>query len=118
MKDLIKDLKVYIFVKRTQRVAYSKHKGTLADGTLLVHVDFAESYQNYQQDRIQNTYFGNQILSLFTSCYYYKSPDNIFQEKGIAIITVNSDHKRVTSMSSLKKLPKQWKNESGKKLAD
>ena len=48
-----------MFVKRVQNNAYNKHKTELSDGDLLVHVDFAESYRNDQQDEIQSAYFGN-----------------------------------------------------------
>ena len=69
-KSQIKVLKEHIFVKRVQNDAYNKHKAELSDGDLLVHVDFAESYRNDQQNEIQSAYFGNQRFLLFTSCCY------------------------------------------------
>ena len=81
---------------------------------MLVHVDFAENYRNDQQNEIQSAYFGHQSFSLFTSCCYYKDDGNILQQKSIAIITENSDHNRVTSMSSLRKVVEIAENSLGK----
>ena len=36
------------------------NKAELSDRNLLVHVDFAESYRNDQQNEIKSAYFGNQ----------------------------------------------------------
>ena len=58
-KSQINVLKEHIYVKEVQNDAYDKHKTELSDGDLLVQVEFAESYRNYQQNEIQNAYFGN-----------------------------------------------------------
>ena len=83
-------MKEHIFIKKVSNDTYNKHKAELSDGDFLVHVDFAESYKNDQQNEIKNTYFGNQSFSLFTSCFYFK---------GVTIaseVTKNSDHNRIT----------------------
>ena len=114
MKEKLIVLKEHIFVKRIQNGAYNDQKDGLTVDSLLVHVDFAENYRNDQQNEIQSAYFGHQSFSLFTSCCYYKDDGNILQQKSIVIITENSDHNRVTSMSSLRKVVEIAENSLGK----
>ena len=97
-------LKKQIFVKRVQNDAYNKHKAELSDGDLLVHVDFAESYRNDQQNEIQSAYFGNQSFSLFTSYYHFKGVTSEIRNKSVVAVTENSDHNRIILMSCLKKV--------------
>ena len=102
-KTLINVLKEHIFVKRVQNDTYNKHKAELSDGDLLVHVDFAESYRNDQQNEIQSAYFENQSFSLFTSCCSFKGVTSEIRNKSVVVVTENSDHNRITSVSCLKK---------------
>ena len=113
-KSQIKVLKEHIFVKRVQNDAYNKHKAELSDGDLLVHVDFANSYRNDQQNEIQSTYFGNQSFSLFTLCCYFKGATSEIRNKSVVVVTENSDHNRITSMSCLKKVIDTVETECGK----
>ena len=115
MKNQLKLLKEHVFVKRVQNVAYNQHKKDLTLDELLVHVDFAENYRNDQQDEIQSAYFGHQSFSLFTSCCYYKDGEDNLLQKSVVIATENSDHNRVTSMSSLKKVVEIAEDFTGKK---
>ena len=108
MKNQIKVLKEHISVKRTQNTAYNEHKDSLRDKDLFIHVDFAE---------IQSAYFGHQSFSLFTSCCYYKGTENTLQQKNIVVVMENSDHNRVTSMSSLKRVIETVDNEVGKRFS-
>ena len=85
-KNKIKVLKEHIFIKRVQNNAYDKHKAELSDD-LLVHVDFAESYRNDQQDEIQNAYFGNQSFSIFISCCYFKDVTSEVRNKSVVVVT-------------------------------
>ena len=55
-----KVLKEHTYVKRVQNNVYNKHKAELYDDDMLVHVNFAESYRNDQQDEIKSAYFENQ----------------------------------------------------------
>ena len=89
-KSQIRVLKEHIFVKRVQNDAYNEHKPELSDGDLLVHVDFAESYRNDQQNEIKSTYFGNKSFSLFISCCYFKGVTSV------VVVAKNSDQKRIT----------------------
>ena len=103
-KSQIKVLKEQIFVKRVQNHTYNKHKAELSNGDLLVHVDFAESHRNNQQNEIQSAYFGNQSFSLFISCCYFKRTTSEITNKSVVVVTKNSDHNIITSMSCLKKV--------------
>ena len=62
--EKVKVLKEHTFVKRVQNDTYIKYKAELFDGDLLVHVHFAESYRNNQQNEIKSAYFGNQVFAL------------------------------------------------------
>ena len=115
MKEQLKVLKEHIYVKRVQNSAYNQHKNSLTNDELLVHVDFAGNYRNDQQHEIQSAYFGHESLSLFTSCCYYKDEENNLQQKSIVVVTENSDHNRVTSMSSLKAVVEIAESRTGKK---
>ena len=95
-KSQIKVLKEHIFINRVQNDTYNKHKAELSGGDLLVHVNFAESYRNDQQNEIQSAYFGNQSFSLFTSCCYFKGVTSEIRNKSVVVVTENSDHNRIT----------------------
>ena len=85
---------------------------------MLVHVDFAGSYRNDQQNEIQNAYFGNKSFSLFTSCCYFKGVTNEIRNKSVVALTENSDHDRITSMSCLKKVIDTVETECGKSFTN
>ena len=76
----------------------------MSNGDLLVHVDFAESYRNDQQNEIQSSYFGDQSFSLFTSRCYFEGVTTEIRNKSVVVLTENSDHNRIASMSCLKKV--------------
>ena len=71
---------------------------------MLVYVEFAESYRNDKQNEIQGAYFGNQSFSLFTSCCYFQDATSEIRNKSVVVVTENSDHNIITSMSFLKKV--------------
>ena len=101
-------------MKQIQNEVYNYQKDSLRVDDLLVHVDSGENYHNDKQYEIQSAYFGHQSCSLFTSCCYYKDDGNILQQKSIVIVTENSDHNRVISMSSLRKIVEIPQNSLGK----
>ena len=55
-----KVLKEHTYVKRVQNNVYNKHKAELSDDDTLIHVNFAESYRNDQQDEIKSANFESQ----------------------------------------------------------
>ena len=114
----MKVLKEHIFVKRVQNDAYNKHRAELSDVDLLVHVDFAESYRNDQENKIQSAYFGNQSFLLFTSSCYFKGATSEIRNKSVIVVTENSDHNRITSTSCLKKETNTVEMECGKSFTN
>ena len=62
-KESIVVLKKHIYTKRAQTKHYNSIKESLDHGEVLVHVDFAESYTNSQQNEIQSAYFGNSMFN-------------------------------------------------------
>ena len=59
-------------------------------------------------------YSGNQNFSLFTLCCYFKGVTSEIRNKSAVVVTENSDHNRITSMSCLKKLFDTEEMECGK----
>ena len=80
-------------------------KASLTEKNIILHVDFAESYRNDQQDVIQSAYFLNQSFSIFTVCCYTKpvGSDDL-QSDNIVVVTESSDHNRLTSITCLQKV--------------
>ena len=72
---------------------------------LMLHVDFAESYKNDQQEAIQSAYFGNRCFRIFTACYAKKKVLIITMLEMIMLsLPRNSSHDRVASMGCLQKV--------------
>ena len=85
---------------------------------MLVHVDFAESYRNDNENEIQSDYSGNQSFLLFTSCCYFKGATSEIGNKIVVVVTENLDHNRITSMNCLKKLIDTVETECGKSFTN
>ena len=117
-KSQIKVLKGHIFVKRVQNDAYNKSKAKLSNGDLLVHVDFVDSYRNDQQNEISSAYFGNQGFSFFTPCCYFKGATSEIRNKSVVVVTKNSDHNTIASMSCLKKVIDTMETECSKSFTN
>ena len=75
-KEDIKALKEHFYNKKKQVNAYHEIKASLSENYLMLHVNFAESYKNDQQDVIQSAYFGNQYFRILTACCNAKIPNN------------------------------------------
>ena len=81
---------------------------------MLVYVEFAESYRNDKQNEIQGAYCEIQSFSLFTSCCYFQYATSEIRNKSVVVVTKNSDHNIITSMSCLKKVIDTVETEYGK----
>ena len=105
-KESIVALKSHIYSKRSQNKYYNNIKDSLDYGELLVHIDFAESYQNTQQDEIQSAYFGNPTFSIFTACCYTKSLDNdeSLKKDSMVVISESREHNRAAALTCLQKV--------------
>ena len=85
---------------------------------MLVHVDFAESYRNVQQNEIKSAYFENQSFSLFSSRCYFKRVTNDIRNKSVVVMTENSDYNKITSMSCFKRVTDTVETECGKSFTN
>ena len=104
-KDDIKTLKEHIYIKRRQVNGHHEIKASVSENDLMLHVDFAESYKNDQQDAIQNPYFGYERFSIFAECCYAESSNNNdVRNDNVIVVTESSDQDRVVSMSCLQKV--------------
>ena len=104
-KESVVSLKRHIYSKRSQNRHYNHVKESLDHGQILVHVDYAESYKNSQQNEIQSAYFGNSTFSIFTACCYRKSLDNGGLKKDSTVVVSNSkEHNRATALTCLKEV--------------
>ena len=54
LKAKNKELKLHIFVRNKQYKAYNNLKNEMPPNAMLLHVDYAESYENKQQDECQS----------------------------------------------------------------
>ena len=104
-KESVVSLKRHIYSKRSQNRHYNHVKESLDHGQILVHVDYAESYKNSQQNEIQSAYFGNSTFSIFTACCYTKSLDNGGLKKdSIVVVNDSKEHNRAAALTCLKKV--------------
>ena len=85
---------------------------------MLVHVDFTVKYRNDQQNEIRSAYFENQSFLLFTSRCYFKVAASEIRNKSAVVVTKNSDHNRIASMSYLKKMIDTVETECGKSFTN
>ena len=100
-----KVLKEHIYIKKRLVSAYHEIKASLSENDVMLHVDFAESYRNGQQDALKSAYFGNQCFRIFTACCYARSPNNNdVRNENVIVVTESSGHDRVASMSCLQKV--------------
>ena len=102
-KDDIKTLKEHIYIKRRQSNPYLEIKAFLSENDLMLHVHFAKSYKNDQQDAIQSTYFRNQCFMIFTAYCYAKIPNDDVRNDNVIVVTERSEQDRVASMSCLQR---------------
>ena len=58
---------------------------------MLLHVDYAESYENKQQDECQSAYFGHSTFSLFTAAVYIRHEESLINENFV-IVSEAKDH--------------------------
>ena len=63
----IKELNQHIYTKAQQQQVYEHLKSNLRHDELILHVDYAENYENKQQDEVQSAYFGHTQFNIFTA---------------------------------------------------
>jgi len=70
LTEKITELKEHIYINNEQQWEYNRLKDEFKPGEFVIHVDYAESYSNTQQDKIQSTYFCHKISAYLLRCYY------------------------------------------------
>lgn len=100
LADKVQVLKYHLYVQWEQYKKYNQIKNGLKESEVLVHVDFAENYENKQQAEIQSVYFGHISFSIFTACCYTRNIiSNEIEKHNIAIVPEASDHSRIAAHS-------------------
>ena len=115
-REHVDRLKQHIYTKRVQHREYKEQKCNLGKNSLLVHVDFAESYKNTQQNAIQSAYFGAECFSIFTAVGYSKDEDNALVHDNVIVVSEVSDHSRIGSLTCLDKVVAEIEAKRGKKF--
>ena len=96
------NLKQHIHRMRIQLFCLNCIKEDLKS-TVLLHVDFSESYKNANQDEIQSTYFRQSWFLIFTACAYTcTNMEN--RTISITVTTESNEHSRVTALSCIHKI--------------
>ena len=102
-KASVVTLKRHIYSKRAQNRTYNNNKESSGHGEILVHVDYAESYKNVQQNEIQSAYFGNSTFSIFTVCCYTKSLDEDdvdgLKKDSVVVVSESKEHNRIAAFT-------------------
>ena len=103
-KESIVCLKKHIYSNRAQNRHYNLVKESVDHGQILVHVDYAESYKNSQQNEIQSAYFGKSTFSIFTAVCYTKFLDDGagLKKDSIVVVSESKDHNRAAALTCLK----------------
>ena len=65
LSNNIQELKKHIYIKNERQ---QQQKDDLKPHVIILHVNYAESYENKHQDEIRSAYFGYTNFSLFTAC--------------------------------------------------
>ena len=94
LKEEIAILKEHIHIKRKQVTAYQEMLAPLSLNDLMIQVDFAERYKNWQHDAIQSPVFG---ISILTACCYFNAQGKI-KNDNVIVATERSGHDRVASI--------------------
>ena len=97
LKEEVAILKEHIRIKRKQVTAYQEMLASLSPNDLMIQVDFAESYKNWQHDAIQSPDFDHQCFSIFTACCYFNVQGKI-KNDNVIVATERSGHDTVDSI--------------------
>ena len=103
LSDKMKELKTHLHTHWEQHKTYNKLKNELEPNEMIVHVDFAENYENKQQSEVQSAYFGHTSFSLFTACCYTRSRGELEKHKFV-VTTEAKDHSRFAAHCLIKRV--------------
>ena len=112
--EKVRVLKYHLHVQWEQHKRYNEIKNGLKESEMLVHVDFAENYQNKQQSEIQSAYFGHTSFSLFTACCYTRNVvSNEIDNHNIMVVTEASDHSRIAAHCLIQRVVEEVRKKIG-----
>ena len=103
LKAKVKELKLHIFVRNKQYKAYNNLKNEMPPNAMLLHVDYAKSYNNKQQDECQSAYLGHTMFSLFTAAVYIRHEESLINENFV-IVSEAKDHSRIAAHTCINKV--------------
>ena len=78
-------------MRNEQYKAYNNLKNEMLPNAMLLHVDYAESYENKQQVECQSAYFGHMTFSLFAAAVYIRHDESLVNENFV-IVSEAKDH--------------------------
>ena len=58
----------------------------------IIHVDYRENYKDKVQDKIRSAYFGHNLFSVFTACYYTRGINGTLLTENFTVTSETSDH--------------------------
>ena len=113
-----KILKVHIFGKRTQNTHYNRLKEYLKTNELIIHADYNKNFKDKEQQEIQSAYFGHNLFSIFTACWYTCGIDGKFLNENFTVTSEATNNSRIAAFlcinliidSLQKKFPSQFNN--------
>ena len=76
---------VKVLVQVSQYKAINNLKNEMPPNAMLLHVDYAESYENKQQDECKSAYFGHTTFSLFTAAVYIRHEESLINENFVIV---------------------------------
>ena len=105
LKEKMRVLKYHLYIQNEQYRKCNEIKTNMKEDEILLYVDFAESYQNTQQNKVQSAYFGHNNLSFFTACCYVRITElKTLDKRSVAIGTEASNHSRIVTHSLILKV--------------
>ena len=85
LKSKFIKLKTHFYTKRLQSAKYSHMTKNIAEGEILIHVDYSENFKNKQQEEVKTAFYGQQQFSLYTACVYYYNKNHTSNEDKIKV---------------------------------
>ena len=89
-------------MRNEQYKVYNKLKADMPENSILLHVDYAENYENKQQGECQSAYFGHTSFSIFTGAAFIRSNGKL-EKICFVIVSEAKDHSRIAAHSCIVK---------------
>ena len=93
-QDMLQKYRRHHFNIKTQQAVMDAMRKDIPPGTVVIHVDFSENYENKQQNEIQSAYFGHENFALYTACAWFSNSHGATESKSFVVVTNESDHSK------------------------